>query len=92
MKKKERVMRAESVLKLHASELSAPMSTAEARASTIGPQALIRLRVLLLRSTLARRPGIVSGRRLIPADYLPAIEEALREAGHLQAKESAVPT
>lgn len=30
-----------------------------------------------------RRCQIIGGKRLIPAEYLPAIEEALREAGHL---------
>lgn len=30
-----------------------------------------------------RRCPIVGGRRLIPADYIPQVEAALRHAGHL---------
>jgi hypothetical protein len=30
-----------------------------------------------------RRCPIVGGRRLIPEDYLPSVEAALRSAGHL---------
>ncbi len=34
-----------------------------------------------------RRCPIVGGRRLIPEDYLPEIESALRAAGHLHDEE-----
>ena len=36
-----------------------------------------------------RRCPIIGGRRLIPADYLPAVEDALRQAGRLPAGEAA---
>jgi hypothetical protein len=37
-----------------------------------------------------RRCPVVGGRRLIPEDYIPAIEQVLRDSGRLQANKEPV--